>query len=68
MEEKLIKELEGYRQAFKTLGEDICLGTACIIFVQGMASGGNPFAVKILDMYAKDENADYVYTVGVKAK
>lgn len=47
--------LEEYKAAFEKLGKDVPFGTACIIFVQGMASGGNPFARKILEMYAQDE-------------
>lgn len=64
--------LEEYQKAFEKLGKDVPFGTACIIFVQGMASGGHPFARKILEMYAEDKpeetsetirSGDFTYTV-----
>lgn len=61
--------LEEYEAAFKKLGSDIPFGTACIIFVQGMASGGNPFAQKILEMYAQDKPENtYVVSMEVKGE
>lgn len=65
--------LDQYKEMFNRLGKDVPFGTACIIFVQGMACGGNPFARKILEMYAQDEpeeikDGEFVYSVKYQPK